>query len=448
MTSHTKCASFLLVILTLSSLSAAETRNRELSLTVVSQPYTIELVGEYHRITMEEFYTRGIPGNPVLPQQVYTVEVPYNCNLESVHLSVLSQDSEEISGLYEIGPSPLPGPGGTYSTDNGKNTQVYTKDALYPLSPVEMRGTSQVRDKKYVKVQFTPFQYNPITKVLVLNKEVTLSISWSTYYTAVPPLTAGTGYVIVTTNAVVSNSTHLNAFKTYLQRRGFTVYTVTENQYGAAQGQARALNIRNWLQTNYLLYNIKYVLLIGNPDPDNPLNALDIYGDIPMMMCWPNPGSSADSTPTDYFYADLTGNWDSDSDTLYGEFGEDAVDFGPDVYVGRIPVYGNYAVLDTILTKFMNYTGANTKIMLPMAMSNYQDEQNGANGCVAGWGRTDGLNVPQEVITNIANPAGFYSFVMYETAGVTGKGHDPVPVSAFGYKAPLINGIIMSGMGT
>jgi hypothetical protein len=159
-----------------------------------------------------------------------------------------------------------------------------------------------------------------------------------------------------------------------------------------------------------------------------------------MMMCWPNPGSSTDQTPTDYFYADLTGNWDSDGDTYFGEFGQDTVDFGPEVYVGRIPVYGSdYSSLDAILTTFIAFRGANPSILMPMAISNYQDEENSSNGCVAGWLRTDGLNLPQQVITTIANPLGLTSFTLYETAGVTGKGHDPVSVGAFGFSAPLTN---------
>ncbi|MGD2250976.1 MAG: C25 family cysteine peptidase, partial [Candidatus Methanofastidiosia archaeon] len=274
--------------------------------------------------------------------------------------------------------------------------------------------------------------------------KVTLKILWETTikkYTA--PAPPGIGYVIVTTNTVVNNSLKLQSFSNYLQLQGFTVYIITENQYGAAAGQQRAINIRNWLISNYSTLNLKYVLLIGNPDPDDP-GTSDSFGDIPMMMCWPNPGSTPDQTPTDYFYADLTGNWDSDTDGFYGEFGEDTVDFGPEVYVGRIPVYGNYTALDSILTKFITYTGANTSIMLPMAISNYQNEENVSNGCVTGWARTDGLNLPQQIIQNITSPLGYTDYVMYETSGVTGRGHDPVTPAAFGFKAPITNANVIA----
>ncbi len=389
-----KSASFLLAVLLLSSLSVTAGGTENLSVTLVSNPYTIEKE-QYHIMTMEGFFTRGLPGDPALPQKVYDVKLPYDADLQTVDIQILWEDSEEIPGLYEIGPSPLPAADDFFSAtiQNGKNTDVYSKNAFYPAHCVEILRTYQTRDKKYVRVQFTPFQYNPVTKLLVLNQKVKIKVSWTTTwmkYTAPPG--PGIGYVIVTTNSTVNNSARLNAFKNHVQSQGFTVYTVTETQYGAPGGQQRAINIRNWLQANWPLLNIKYVLLIGDPDPDDPTVG-DSFGDVPMLMCWPNPGSVPDQTPTDYFYADLTGTWDSDGDGFYGEFGQDTVDFGPEVYVGRIPVYGgNYATLDNILNKFINFTGADTSIMLPMAISNYQDERNAANGCVAGWGRTDGLD--------------------------------------------------------
>jgi hypothetical protein len=444
MNPHAKSASFVLVILLLYSVSVIGGGTQDVSLTVLSGPYTIEKHGEYHRIEMEGFFTRGIPGNPALPQKVYDIEVPYNAVLDTVGFEIMYRDADELTGLYEIGPAPLMASAYTTLKD-GKNSSVYEKNAVYPETPIEILRTYQVKDKKYVRVQFTPFQYNPVEKTLVITWRADITVSWSsrsTRYTV--PKAPGLGYTIVTTNNIVSNSTKLAAFKNYLQYKGFTVYTVTETQYGAAGGQQRAINIRNWLALNYAPNNIKYVLLIGDPDPDDPSSA-DSVGDVPMMMCWPNPGSAADQTPTDYFYADLTGNWDSDGDGFYGEHGQDTADFGPEVYVGRIPVYGgDYTSLDGILQKFMNYTGANTSILLPVAISNYRDEENVANGCVAGWLRTDGLNLPQQVILNITSVAGFTDYVMYETAGVTGRGHDPVSVAAYGYKAPVTNANVIA----
>jgi hypothetical protein len=138
---------------------------------------------------------------------------------------------------------------------------------------------------------------------------------------------------------------------------------------------------------------IKYVLLIGNPDPDDPINPRDSVGDIPMktlIALWePHfPTMTFLMTfvlkayyITDYYYADLTGNWDFDSDGMYGEDIEDYLDSGgagvnftPEVFVGRIPVYDvKYDDLDHILQKTIEYETASedleyrTKVLLPIS---------------------------------------------------------------------------------
>jgi hypothetical protein len=63
------------------------------------------------------------------------------------------------------------------------------------------------------------------------------------------------------------------------------------------------------------------VLLIGCPDPDNPHDASDVVGDVPMKMCWPRVTDYSDfESATDHFFADLTGDWDLDGDGNYGEY--------------------------------------------------------------------------------------------------------------------------------
>jgi hypothetical protein len=134
--------------------------------------------------------------------------------------------------------------------------------------------------------------------------------------------------------------------------RSFLVDVVTEDVWGGGTGDTAAENIRNWLRNNYENRNIEYVLLIGNPDPNSD--------DIPMKMLWPRSYDTRyRESPSDYYYADLTGNWDLDGDGLYGEWGDDfgigGVDRNWEVLVGRIPYYGNMNDLDDILVKIITY---------------------------------------------------------------------------------------------
>ena len=152
--------------------------------------------------------------------------------------------------------------------------------------------------------------------------------------------------------------------------RGFTVEVVTEDVWGGGTGDTAAENIRDWLSNNYENKNIEYVLLIGNPDPNS--------GDVPMKMLWPRSDAEKyRNSPSDYYYADLTGNWDLDNDGLYGEreddFGTGGVDRNWDVLVGRIPYYGNMNDLDAILAKIIAYENETSNeavwrqnVLLPM----------------------------------------------------------------------------------
>jgi len=196
-----------------------------------------------------------------------------------------------------------------------------------------------------------------------------------------PPLpsNAAADYVIITTSAYVTGSTKLNDFKTHKESLGYAVEIVTETQYSgltpSEPGSGTAGKIRKWLQNNYISKGIEYVLLIGNPDPDT--------GDVPMLKCWPRRSySTYRDAPTDYYFADLTGSWDSDGDTYFGEYPDDSgVDFYAEVFVGRIPIYElDYTTLDSVLQKMIDYDkmrGSRAwrkKLLLPEAISNYYNE--------------------------------------------------------------------------
>ncbi|NIP25692.1 MAG: hypothetical protein GWN67_15345 [Phycisphaerae bacterium] len=175
------------------------------------------------------------------------------------------------------------------------------------------------------------------------------------------PNPGSTGYVIITTAAIQGASTELSAFVAHKQSRGFNVQVITESTWRVSTGDTDANNIRAWLAGNYVTSDILYVLLIGNPHPGT--------GDVPMKMC-------ISDHPTDYFYAELTADWDRDGDGIYGERGGDAtagdeVEKYFEVYTGRIPYYGNIADTDSILQKIIDYENEadvdwRRNVLLPM----------------------------------------------------------------------------------
>jgi len=412
-------------------------------------------------IMMNDFASTTSPGDPMLVHKVYNVLVPPDAAVEDLKLEVVSADVQVLDGTYEIRPVGPIAPdvdefsGGSLWSEywgddknviDGKNLNIYEKDANYPENYVELMPYSDLRKWKFARVDFTPLQYNPMSKKLTLIKNVVVDISYETspdlmdlrlaadtvmddvaselflnynegkaWYEAEKPEfepQATYDYVIITTDAIVAGSSKLDAFVANKQRLGYNVLVITETDFGGLTGQApdhRAEKIRQWLKNNYVAMGIKYVLLIGDPHPYE-----NGEGDIPMKMCYPRYSDTYPEAPTDYFYADLTGNWDKNGDQIYGQWGVDypvsgGVDFTPEVYVGRIPVYSaNYAMLDSILQKIIDYgTSSSTdwrkSALLPMSFSDSD---------------TDGACLSEQMRDDYLNSAGYSSWRMYQQGSV------------------------------
>ena len=201
-------------------------------------------------------------------------------------------------------------------------------------------------------------------------------------------------YAIITTEATFTQNTgalgKIDEFCSHKETLGFEVVVVTEHitrtvdkdaagvytftqvvgaggyedVAGAPAPAQRPEHIYKWLKDNYLVLGIEYVLLIGDPDPDNA--GADLVGDLPMKILdvdvW-------NDIPSDFYYAELTGNWDLDGDGIAGEYGDDSgvggVEFFADVLVGRIPYYDedqdgtpDYGDMNDIIDKIIAYENA------------------------------------------------------------------------------------------
>jgi hypothetical protein len=220
-------------------------------------------------------------------------------------------------------------------------------------------------------------------------------------------------YLVVTTKATASASTALLDFAAHKAAHGLRVRVVTEDDFGAATaGRQRAEAIREWLRANAPALGARYLLLLGNPHPEN--------GDIPMLRAWPRRGATTNTAyldaPTDAFYADLSGNWDLDGDGYPGEFlhdaGDGGVDFIAELFVGRIPVYaGDVATLDAILRKSIAYETEpgdlswRRSVLLPMSFSDPA---------------TDGAWLAEQMKGDFLSSRGFAPWALYQEGSAGG----------------------------
>jgi hypothetical protein len=144
-------------------------------------------------------------------------------------------------------------------------------------------------------------------------------------------------YVIITTNDIVANSERLGNFVYFKELIGHSVKVVTEDDYDVLTGPApngRAEKIRQWLIDNEPTMGIDYVLLIGNPDPDDPLDPVDFVGDVPMKATsWGYFDWNQANISTDMYYTDLDGDWDLDGDGYHLEAVDVAQPESPDTTI-------------------------------------------------------------------------------------------------------------------
>jgi len=438
----------------------------------------------------------GRPGDPMLPYSLTRVLLPADADLTSVKAVLVGPSWQEFPGEYDIASVP---PAATWDGTtpvivwggkdpsvivSGRDVSIYTNDSFFPKQPFEIVSVGQYRQWKLVEIKVWHSAYNPLQKKVrvlsrgkinitsLLDKDANLQNDTSlpvvinggnalsqqilsslanpedeaVFYAhgaevlQTAPLSTA-DYVIITTSTIQTNSTYLSSFIACREACGNVVKVVTEgtsaddtHYVSGTTADQRANNIRSWLQSHYLTDGIDYVLLIGNPHP----STFSSTQSIPMKMCWPGGASSYD-TPSDMFYAELSGDWNLDSDGYYGEFDGDYGTGGADkyceVHVGRIPFYGSYTDLDSILQKTISYCGETgsrawrEKVLIPAAVSNFGPQDNNGDGDADDYDvdfpdssdRTFGADWG-EYIKSYANSQSFTPYTLYERTGVYSDG--------------------------
>ncbi len=421
-----------------------------ITLVLTAPPYRLLSAGDgYTVIEAEGYGVTGEVGRPLLPHRLIDVALPPDVDWDSLALTVAEVQTAEVPGVHGL----------RLAVPDQADSGLPPQNSLPQSSPRAGVGaaegggggwarvveTGQMRKWHLARLDFRPFQYDDATGQLRVAQQATVQLRFTrtgetasrdlltdtvmddvaaervvnygqarAWYPRADRANAATyDYVIITTNAIQGSSARLAAFVAHKQARGHSVLVVTETQYGGLTGQApngREEKIRQWLKNNYAAYGIKYVLLIGDPAPGGTGTTA-----VPMKMTWPRLGAGSDEeSPTDYFFADLTGDWNKDGDLYYGEYTGDwgvagGVNLMPEVYVGRIPFYGNYADLDAILQKTMDYANAAStaigwrkSILLPMGFQ------------AAGY---DGAPLAQQMWDDYLSAAGFSRWRQHQKGG-------------------------------
>jgi len=226
----------------------------------------------------------------------------------------------------------------------------------------------------------------------------------------------------------------LNDFFDYKQRIGFKVEVVSiEDAIANYNGANTMQHIRSLEVNRYLLYGPRfgYVKLVGS-DQVLPFGRIDAGTVLPNDCLKTGAG-----WPTDWFYADLTSNWDANGNGCWGDgiFGHPVQEakngYLPDsrdvyhltVAVGRLPFDDAYTV-KRVLANSMAFESSSLDVkrqaLLSMSMMGlngqcWDAKQNNYTTCNNG---TDGAYLGQAMLNDILAPNALQVYRMYENQPV------------------------------
>jgi hypothetical protein len=142
--------------------------------------------------------------------------------------------------------------------------------------------------------------------------------------------------------------------------KGVATKIVNATEYMSFPGVDTAERIRNCIRSYYLIHPIQWVLLAGDTDL---IPTRYVYNPDTIIVGGGNneAGGSESEKPTDFYYAELTGNWNPNNNDRWGESWDtlgsssfDEIDWQTEVYVGRFPGR-NAGELSAMVQKTINY---------------------------------------------------------------------------------------------
>lgn len=355
----------------------------------------------------------GNSGAPMLPCKAVTFSVPYNATNFTVTLSNSSISTGSDSYVCYPIPQPIPTDGSGTGGEVICDSTIYHTNAFYPASPVSVVADGFFMGENHlVTVAIYPMQVNPVTrawrKFTAMNVTLSYDIDpdagaglivtqnnrWRAQDqqttqqmvanpTAVaqnaPPTTAGTHYhapasgtnpidelggyeyTVITTRAQEPAYKRLVAWK---RMKGYTAGTVCvedinnyatqlHNMYGTNiefpigefydEIQDSVGVIRNYLRGAKAQKGTRYVLMGGEG--------------VPYRTGYPKKEKHV---TTDYYYGNLTTNWNYDNDAIYGEYSfyensnTNRFDYQPQLYIGRL-VSLNQIDVNNYINKLLRY---------------------------------------------------------------------------------------------
>ena len=152
--------------------NATTTIHHNVSAITIESSDRAEVEGQF--ITVSGIHIANEAGAPDLPSGSTFVAIP---NGATPSIKMVSAKTRTIKDVDLI-PAPKP----QLDDDNSpavyeKDMNIYSRNAFYPASPYNISEVTTIRGIEMVQVGVMPFQYNPVTKELIVYEDLELELS-------------------------------------------------------------------------------------------------------------------------------------------------------------------------------------------------------------------------------------------------------------------------------
>lgn len=124
-------------------------------------------------ISFSESLLPNSEGYPDIPGYGRYIAIPQGST------PIVEITNARVEHFYNIDLSPaprIPLDTETGPLEYSKNMEIYSTNAFYPAQPVMLESTSQIRGVDVVKLDIMPFQYNPVTKELIVYRDMEINV--------------------------------------------------------------------------------------------------------------------------------------------------------------------------------------------------------------------------------------------------------------------------------
>ncbi|RLC50455.1 MAG: hypothetical protein DRH79_07630, partial [Candidatus Cloacimonadota bacterium] len=126
-------------------------------------------------VLLPQTYLQNEAGAPNLPGNGRYLAMPQGAEAE---VRIVSARTETFSNI-ELAPAPrIPLDTDDSPLEYSKNKTIYNSNEFYPASPVIMGEKTMIRGVDAVMIGITPFQYNPVTKELIVYRDLEVEVKF------------------------------------------------------------------------------------------------------------------------------------------------------------------------------------------------------------------------------------------------------------------------------